>query len=121
MRARVRAAFALLGGSAVFACGLPTTRANPASEPAHVLVYYPAGACTAELEIELYDRAAGVWRPHPDHPRLPPGACAREPSGQLLNELRVRCADPSGARRPSPWVVGAELAPTPAACEPASR
>jgi hypothetical protein len=86
-----------------------------------VLVYYPRGDCGGVLEIEVYDRIAGRWAPHPEHPWLPPGACAREEAGTLLNELRVRCADPENSRRPSEWVVGAEVASTSPACENAPR
>jgi hypothetical protein len=81
-----------------------------------VLVYYPAGECRGELELELYDRATGAWRPHPEHPRVATGSCHRELPDQLLNELRVRCADPAGKRAPSDWVVGAELARAPTPC-----
>jgi len=73
-------------------------------------VYYPAGTCIGELEIELFDRASGAWRSHPEHPRLAPGSCAWEQPATLLNELRVRCVDPTGAWAASDWVVGAELA-----------
>lgn len=82
-----------------------------------VVVYYPAGECGAELELELYDRATGEWRPHPVHPRLAPGSCAFESPERLLNELRVRCADETGRRAPSEWVVGVELAAPAAACK----
>ncbi|HEY8123620.1 MAG TPA: hypothetical protein VII78_20045 [Myxococcota bacterium] len=90
----------------------------PAQRPAgdEVLVFYPPGDCAGELELEVYDRAAGAWRPHPRHPRLAPGACAFEPPGGLLNELRVRCADPAGKRAPSAWVEGAEVASAAASC-----
>lgn len=88
----------------------------PTVPPEQALVRYPAGDCSGVLEIELFERASGSWRAHPTHPRLAPGACAQEPAGGLMNELRVRCADPEGARAPSEWVVGAELASAPGAC-----
>ena len=71
-------------------------------------VHYPAGACqTGELQVQLFDRASGEWRDHPEHARLAAGSCTRERAELLLNELRVRCVDPSGRLAPSEWVVGA--------------
>ena len=90
--------------------------AAPAARADRALVLYPAGGCSGVLEIEVFERASESWRPHPAHPQLPPGACVEEPAGGLLNELRVRCADPAGARAPSDWVVGAELADAAAVC-----
>jgi len=101
---------ALVAGLACVPPIAPASPAISAPTPERVLVYYPPGTCPAQLEIELFDRESGAWRAHPEHPRLPPGACAWEEPGSLLNELRVRCVDPSGARRPSEWVVGAERA-----------
>jgi hypothetical protein len=97
----------------------PSASAPPAAGPTgevRMLVFYPPGACGGELEVEVFDRAAHAWLPHPEHPRLAPGACAAELAWRLLNELRVRCADPAGRRLPSPWVVGAELAASAAPC-----
>jgi hypothetical protein len=94
----------------------PPSADLPGGAAVRVLVYYPAADCRGELELELYDRVAGVWRPHPDHPRVPTGACLWELPDQLLNELRVRCADPARKRAPSDWVVGAGVAPTPTPC-----
>jgi hypothetical protein len=85
-----------------------TRPAQPGADE-RVLVYFPPGTCRGELELERFDRASGAWLPHPESPRLRPGACVREPAGQLLNELRVRCVDASGRLAPSAWVVGAEL------------
>ena len=99
-----------VAGSAPSAARAP----DPASDD--VLVQYPAGDCTAELEIEIYERGAGAWRPHPRHARLALGACALEAPGRLLNELRVRCVDPLGRRAPSEWVVGASPARSAAPC-----
>ena len=94
--------------------------AAPAARTDRALVHYPAGGCSGVLEIEVFERASESWRPHPAHPRLAPGACVGEPAGGLLNELRVRCADPAGARAPSDWVVGAELAGAATACPEAA-
>jgi hypothetical protein len=105
--------------AAALGCSAPPKPAATPGGDARVLVYFPPGACGGELELELYDRAAGAWRPHPEHPRLAPGSCALESPERLLNELRVRCADPAGLRGPSEWVVGAALpsggAPSPCA------
>jgi hypothetical protein len=107
-----------LGGTPI-GCAAPVSGQPPASPPAppaRVLVYYPPGSCVGELEIELFDRVAGTWRLHPEHARLKPGACAPEDPATLLNELRVRCIDPTGAWAPSDWVIGAELAGSKPAC-----
>jgi hypothetical protein len=119
-----RPSAALLAGCLALGCaaraqeaGAPPTRA-PGER---VLVFYTPGACAAgQLEVEIYDRALRSWRPHPEHPRLAPGACVLEAPGQLLNELRVRCLDPSGKRPPSAWVVGAEVAPGATPCKQTS-
>jgi hypothetical protein len=73
-------------------------------------VFYPLGACaTGWLEVEVFERDAGSWRAHPRHPWLRAGSCVQEDPGVLLNELRVRCADPGGVFAPSRWLVGVEL------------
>lgn len=100
------------------ACVRPAASRNPAA-PApgggderaeRVNVFYPGGACaTGWLEVQVFERSEGSWRPHPRHPWLRAGSCAEEDPGVLLNELRVRCADPEGSRAPSRWEVGAEL------------
>lgn len=116
-------AWQLLGALAALACAAAppgNELAAPAAALDRALVHYPAGACSGVLDVEVFERVSQSWRPHPAHPRLPPGACVEEPAGGLLNELRVRCADPAGARAPSDWVVGAELAGMAAPCsEPA--
>lgn len=101
----------------------PLAAAPPGESPeatTRVRVYYAPGACTGGLEVQVFDRGASVWRPHPEHPRLAPGACVLEEPDRLLNELRVRCVDPSGRRAASAWVVGAERASGAAPCPPAS-
>lgn len=83
-----------------------------AGTPPHdpVQVYYPAGQCeTGVLEIELWHRASKAWRPHPDHPRIMAGTCQLEDAGDLLNEIRVRCADPANPARASEWVTGVQV------------
>jgi hypothetical protein len=95
------------------------SRPAPPNADERVLVYFPRGSCTGELELERFDRASGAWLPHPDAPRLRPDACLREPAGQLLNELRVRCVDPSGRLSSSAWVVGAEVGESAPPCTPA--
>jgi hypothetical protein len=97
------------------ACALPPTHASAASPArataARDLVYLPRGACETEtIELELYDRAAASWRPHPEHPRLTTGTCVSLDTSSLLNELRLRCIDPAGRAPPSPWVTGFEVA-----------
>jgi hypothetical protein len=97
------------------ACALPPTRASAASPApataARELVYLPRGACETEtIELELYDRATASWLPHPEHPRLTTGTCVSLDASSLLNELRLRCIDPGGKARPSPWVTGFEMA-----------
>jgi hypothetical protein len=112
----------LLTALAATACATASLPHTPTPlGPDRAFVHYPAGACLGVLEIELFERASGSWRPHPAHPRLAPGACAEEPAAVLLNELRVRCADPAGARAPSEWVVGAEVASAAAPCEATAR
>ncbi|MCG8592030.1 MAG: hypothetical protein MJE66_22260 [Proteobacteria bacterium] len=82
----------------------------PERAPAVAWVLYPGGECeTGWIEVERYDREIRAWRAHAHHPRVRADACRREDVSSLLNELRVRCIDPSGARPPSPWRVGAEL------------
>ena len=116
-------AWLLLTALAALACAAAppgSELGEPAARTDRALVHYPAGGCSGVLEIEVFERASESWRPHPAHPRLAPGACVGEPAGGLLNELRVRCADPAGARAPSDWVVGAELAGAATACPEAA-
>jgi hypothetical protein len=82
--------------------------AAAAAEP--VTVRFPAGDCsTHRIEVQVFDRDARAWQPHPQHPQLDTGRCIRMDSGVLLNELRVRCVDPKGRLAPSGWIVGAEV------------
>ncbi|MAJ59787.1 MAG: hypothetical protein CL936_06680 [Deltaproteobacteria bacterium] len=83
-----------------------------AGTPPHdpVQVFYPQGECeTGVLEIELWNRTLKAWRPHPDHPRVMANTCQTEDAGDLLNEIRVRCADPANAARGSSWVTGVQV------------
>lgn len=78
-----------------------------------VRVFYPAGSCeTHRLQVERFHRSANRWIPHPEHPEVEAGRCYWEDESFLLNELRVRCVDPGGAKNPSSWVVGVNLSPT---------
>ncbi len=89
-----------------------------------VTVLYPAGDCaTGRIDVQVFDRQSRVWGPHPEHPQLATGRCVSEESGVLLNELRIRCIDPSAQRAPSAWVVGAEVfrALDASECEPGSN
>ncbi len=82
---------------------------TPSAED-RVQVFYPKGSCeTGWIDLEVYDRDAQVWLPHPDHPRISVDTCQHEDPGILLQELRVRCADPANRARVSPWRVGAEV------------
>ena len=83
-----------------------------AGTPPHdpVQVFYPQGGCeTGVLEIELWHRTLKAWRPHPDHPRIMANTCQMEDAGDLLNEIRVRCADPANPARGSAWVTGVQV------------
>ena len=86
------------------AMGDPTPGEN------QVLVFYPKGDCgTGWLDIEVYDRDVRVWLSHAEHPRIATDSCQVEDPGILLQELRVRCADPANRARVSSWRVGAEV------------
>ncbi len=75
-----------------------------------VTVRFPQGSCDSGwIEVQVYNRLSDRWVPHPTHPRVAAGQCHIEESGRLLNEIRVRCVDPSRRRRPSAWVVGANV------------
>lgn len=126
-RALRRGPALLLAGAC--ACAAPAGP-PPAPAPAlpapsasgRVAILLPAGDCpTGRLELQAFDRASGAWVPHPVHPRPRAGSCLEVRADRLLSELRVRCVDPQGARRPSAWVQGVRLdAPAdPAACAPA--
>jgi hypothetical protein len=92
-----------------------------------LLVRYPAGDCNGSgvrIAVELWQPARDGqppgWAAHPDHPLVLPGSCHPEDSHSLLNELRVRCVDPTGARSPSEWVVGADVF-SPRTSEPCAK
>jgi hypothetical protein len=75
-----------------------------------VQVFYPAGDCaTGVIEIELFDRGAKQWAPHPAHPRIMADTCQTEDAGDLLNEIRVRCIDPASPARASAWMLGVQV------------
>lgn len=75
-----------------------------------VLVFYPKGDCeTGWIDIEVYDRDIQTWRAHAEHARVATGSCQLEDPGILLQEIRVRCADPDNRARVSTWRVGAEV------------
>lgn len=104
----------------LLACAAPPP-AGPArvAEPRATLVpvLYPKGGCqTGWLQVQVYDASIGRWRPHPEHPRVRTGTCHREPSQDLLTDLRVRCIDPSGRRPASSWVQGTDLRGGAGAC-----
>jgi hypothetical protein len=75
-----------------------------------VQVYYPRGDCQGQwIELEVWNRQAGRWQPHPVHPRVPPGTCQPEDAGVLFNEIRWRCVEPPGPGPAPSWVVGLEV------------
>ena len=83
---------------------------DPSPGENQVLVFYPKGDCgTGWLDIEVYDRDARVWLSHAEHPRIATDSCQVEDPGILLQELRVRCADPANRARVSSWRVGGEV------------
>ena len=116
--ARVVTLSAALAGAligAVACATVPLARADdPDDESAPVLVHFPRGDCQTDwIEVELWQRdlEGGGWRPHPQHPRVRAETCHYEQPGGLLNEIRVRCFDPSGSLKPSIWVIGTQLLP----------
>lgn len=83
---------------------------TPTPEEDRVQVFYPKGECeTGLIEIEVYNRTTRAWQPHAEHPQIEADTCQREDPGVLLQELRVRCADPEHPARASEWRVGAEV------------
>lgn len=126
-RTRRRGRARLLVLACAWACAGPGGRPPPApplptpSAAGRVRVLLPAGDCpTGRLELQVFDREAQAWVPHPGHPRPRAGSCLEARADRLLSELRVRCIDPEGRRAPSAWVEGVRLdAPAdPAACAP---
>lgn len=111
-RRRAGAAWILAGVLAAAACALADD-AGPLPKDA-VQVYFPQGGCESRwLEAQVWKRTrdGGEWVPHPRHPRIEVETCEQEAASVLLNEFRIRCIDPDGARAPSEWVVGAVLRP----------
>jgi hypothetical protein len=88
-----------------------TSASGQSTEPADpVRVFYPAGDCaTGVIEIELWDRAAKAWQPHPAHSRIMADTCQTEDAGDLLNEIRIRCIDPASPARASAWTLGVQV------------
>lgn len=75
-----------------------------------ILVLFSSGGCESRVvDVELWSRDQEAWAPHPRHPRLVTGGCEVEDAGKLLNEIRIRCADPTGERDASPWRVGVNV------------
>lgn len=88
----------------------PAQSQAPESEPDRVQVFYPKGECeTGVIEIEVYDRSTQKWQPHAEHPQIEADSCQVEDPGVLLQELRVRCADPKHPARSSEWLTGVEV------------
>jgi len=92
--------------------GAATARADPnnawARDP--LLVYYPRRDCRGDrIELEVFDRDAGSWVPHPVHPLVPVESCQVEDAGRLWNEIRWRCDEPPGTEPPSVWIVGLDV------------
>jgi hypothetical protein len=82
--------------------------AAEAADP--VRVFYPRGGCgTGRIAVEVFDRASDRWLPHPRHPLVDADTCQIEEASSLL-ELRVRCVDPAGVRKPSGWLEGVSIA-----------
>ena len=102
----------LPGGASIRRAGTSPDAPPTLPRDPYAWVHFPGGECeTKVLEAEVWDRAANGWVAHPDHPRIAAGSCHLEERLVLLNELRVRCVDPSGRRSPSAWVVGARARP----------
>ena len=102
--------FSLLMAPCLFLLLAPVAVAESPSTGDRVQVFYPKGDCeTGWIDIEVYDRDVETWRAHSDHPRVATGTCQFEDPGVLLQEIRVRCADPQNRARVSAWRVGAEV------------
>ena len=72
-----------------------------------VYVYYERGSCREEsIELEVWDREAGVWVDHPRHPEVPVESCQLEDAGILFQEIRRRCVERRPTELPAAWVVG---------------
>lgn len=68
-----------------------------------VYVYYPRAGCRGdEAELELWNRRARSWQPHPGHARVPLESCQLEDAGTLLNEIRWRCVERDGRAAADP-------------------
>ena len=83
---------------------------TPTSQEDRAQVFYPKGECeTGVIELEVYERNTQSWRPHAEHPQIKADTCQWEDPGILLQELRVRCADPEQPARASEWLTGVEV------------
>lgn len=121
-RALVLAAAGCIAGAALAAAAEPAgssgrpsvassgtaASADRVADPVHV--YYGPGDCRGDqIELQVWDRDAEAWRPHPSHPRVAIPSCRVEDAGVLLNELRWRCVEPPGSDPPPVWVVGLDV------------
>jgi hypothetical protein len=72
-----------------------------------VYVYYPRGDCRGDaIHVQLWNRKAASWVPHPVHPTVRLESCQLEDAGYLLHEIRYRCIEPPGTRLPPSWRIG---------------
>jgi len=98
------AAAALALAAPASAAAQDDTDSSWATDPVHV--YYDGGDCgTDAIELQVFDREDGAWRPHPHHVRVPVPSCQIEDAGVLLNELRWRCAIEPEPEFPSVWRI----------------
>ena len=90
-------------------CAAAAQAAGPEVPDPYFVFFSGEGCHSGVLEVEVFDRAAKHWRPHPAHWRILSNTCHREDAGGLLNEVRVRCFDRRDAGRNGPWRVGFRL------------
>ena len=83
----------IIGSLLVLSLGVVGTPVLASDDEIHV--FYPRAECLGdEIELEVWDRANGLWRKHPEHPRVPVESCQRETASILLQEIRWRCHEP---------------------------
>lgn len=105
-----RTVWPLALGLALGFLSVPEGLCQTASPEQRVQVFYPKGECeTGWIDVEIYNRDLRAWEAHAEHPRVELGRCQLEDPGVLLQELRVRCADPHNRARVSDWRVGVEV------------